>query len=36
MAGCYCSKRKGGRGIMIKKEKQGVVLNACFGTDSQV
>jgi len=31
MAGCYCSKRKGGRGIIIKKEKdRGVGIKRMF------
>ena len=30
MAGCYCSKRKGGRGIMIKKGKAGCGIKRMF------
>jgi hypothetical protein len=30
MAGCYCSKRKGGRGIFIKKGKSGCGIKRMF------
>ena len=30
MAGCYCSKRKGGRGILIKKGKSGCGIKRMF------